>query len=74
MNNRLRAKIRWTIIALLFGCGVFWWLALEREGQGALFLTHGALQLAFEIRRGMPIRLPLRRKSIVIDKLRYPNG
>lgn len=74
MNNRTRTRIRWAVIVFLLVCGCTYWLLFDSKIGGALFLANGMLQLVLEIRRCIPIRLPCRRKPIIIERLRYPNG
>ena len=74
MNNRTRTKIRWAVIVLLLVCGCTYWLVFDSKIGSALFLANGILQLLLEIRHGVPIRVPHRRKPIIIERLRYPNG
>lgn len=74
MNNRTRTKLRWAVIVFLLVCGCTYWLVFDSKIGSAIFLANGVLQMALEIRRGMPIRTPGRRKPIVIERLRYPNG
>jgi hypothetical protein len=74
VNNRTRTKIRWAVIVFLLVCGCTYWLVFDSKIGSALFLANGMLQLVLEIRRGIPIRFPCRRKPIIIERLRYPNG
>lgn len=74
MNNCTLTKIRWAVIVFLLICGCTYWLVFDSKIGSALFLANGLLQLVLEIRRGVPIRLPRRRKPIIIERLRYPNG
>lgn len=73
MRERIRTILRWALPVSSFLAAAVWWL-IDQPVPAVLGTIVGVLQLPVVAWRRLPLVVPVRRRPIVIEQLRWPRG